>query len=73
VVDSTEYAETFKLIDANQDGLISAEELTRLMVALGDEITDEAAAEAVRIMDQDGDNQISLDEFAGYLAARSRD
>lgn len=66
----SEYAETFDLIDANKDGLISAAELKALMRALGDEITDEAAEEAVRILDNDGDQLISLAEFAGYLDSR---
>ena len=35
---------------------------------LGEDITDEAAVEAVRIIDQDGDDLISLDELAGYLS-----
>jgi len=71
VADTREYAETFRLIDANGDGLISAVELTRLMQALGDEITDEASEQAVRLMDTDGDGLISLEEFAGYLSSRT--
>jgi Ca2+-binding EF-hand superfamily protein len=71
VADTKQYAESFALIDADGDGLISAAELVRLMRALGDEVTDEAAAQAVELMDTDGDGQVSLDEFAGYLATRS--
>lgn len=66
----SEYAESFRLIDANGDGLISASELVRLMEAMGDEVTQEAADEAVQLMDSDGDGLISLEEFAGYLAGR---
>lgn len=66
-----EYAESFALIDANGDGLISATELVRLMRALGDDVTDSAAERAVDLMDVDGDGLISLDEFAGYLGSRS--
>ena len=68
----SEYADTFQLIDTNKDGLISAAELKALMVALGDEITDEAADEGVRLFDSDGDGLISLPEFAGYLDSRMR-
>ena len=71
MVDTSEYAETFRLIDANGDGLISATELKQLMTALGDEITDDATERAVEIIDSDGDGLISLDEFAGYLATRT--
>ena len=70
MADASKYADTFQLIDANSDGLISAAELKRLMDMLGDDITDEAAEQAVQIIDTDGDGLISLDEFAGYLATR---
>jgi len=72
VADTSKYAETFGLIDANGDGLISASELVRLMEAMGDEVTQEAADKAVQLMDTDGDGLISLEEFAGYLAGRKR-
>ena len=72
VVDTGAYADAFRLIDANADGLISAAELKQLMAALGDEITDDAAGEAVRIIDTDSDGLISLEEFAGYLSSRGR-
>lgn len=72
MADTSEYAETFGLIDANGDGLISASELVRLMEAMGDEVTQEAADKTVQLMDSDGDGQISLEEFAGYLASRKR-
>jgi len=37
VADTRQYADSFALIDANGDGLISATELVRLMQALGEE------------------------------------
>ncbi|MBR8740908.1 EF-hand domain-containing protein [Nocardiopsis sp. MG754419] len=66
--ETTEYAATFALVDADGDGLISAEELASLMRNLGDETTDEQAAEVVRAMDADGDRRISLEEFARYMS-----
>ena len=72
MTDTRQYADSFALIDANGDGLISATELVRLMQALGDEVTDEAAAQAVELMDTDGDGLISLAEFARYLESRAR-
>ena len=71
MADTREYAETFGLIDADGDGLISSTELVRLMRALGDEVTPEAADKAVELMDVDGDRLISLEEFAGYLTSRT--
>jgi Ca2+-binding EF-hand superfamily protein len=66
-----DYATTFGILDTDGDGLISATELKALMLALGEDITDDAAVAAVRIMDEDGDGLISLDELAGYLSSRA--
>ncbi len=68
MADTTEYAATFTLVDTDNDGLISAQELAALMRNLGDQTTDEQAAEVVRAMDGDGDQRISLEEFASYMS-----
>ncbi|MFE1170628.1 EF-hand domain-containing protein [Nocardiopsis sp. NPDC058789] len=68
MADTTEYAATFTLVDTDNDGLISAQELAALMRNLGDQTTDEQAAEVVRAMDGDGDQRISLEEFARYMS-----
>ncbi|GAA3763828.1 EF-hand domain-containing protein [Salinactinospora qingdaonensis] len=62
-----EYAATFDLVDADNDQLISAGELKRLMEVMGEEMTDEAAARAVGAVDTDGDGRISLVEFTAFL------
>ncbi|GIH78421.1 EF-hand domain-containing protein [Planobispora longispora] len=64
---ANDYALTFKIVDVDDDGLISATELTRLMEVLGQPITPEGAAAAITKMDHDGDGLISLEEFAAYL------
>lgn len=69
--DTSEYAATFDLLDADKDGLLSAAELKRLMLALGEDITDEAAIQAVQVVDANGDGLISLEEFAAYLSSRA--
>lgn len=66
MTDTSQYADSFALIDVNGDGLISATELVRLMRALGDEVTEEAAEQAVQLMDANGDGLISLAEFAAF-------
>jgi Ca2+-binding EF-hand superfamily protein len=71
VTDTTNYADSFALLDVDGDGRISATELVQLMRALGDEVTADAAAKAVELMDVDGDGLVSLEEFAGYLASRA--
>jgi Ca2+-binding EF-hand superfamily protein len=69
--DANSYAATFEIVDANKDGHISAPELKLLMKALGEEITDEAAMDVVRQMDTNGDEEISLEEFAAYMSRTS--
>jgi Ca2+-binding EF-hand superfamily protein len=71
VTDTSRYADSFRILDADGDGRISAAELVQLMRGLGDDVTDEAAAKAVELMDTDGDGLVSLEEFAGYLDNRS--
>lgn len=68
MADASAYAATFEIVDANKDGHISAAELKQLMKALGDDITDETAADVVKQMDGNGDGEISLQEFSDYMA-----
>lgn len=71
VTDTNRYADSFRILDADGDGRVSATELVQLMRSLGDDVSDEAAAKAVELMDADGDGLVSLDEFAHYLDSRS--
>lgn len=68
--ETSEYAATFALVDTDGDGRISADELVALMRNLGDECTEEQAADTVRAMDSDGDSRISLEEFARFMSSR---
>ena len=68
MADTSGYAATFEIVDANKDGHITAAELKQLMKALGEDITDETAAEVVKEMDANGDGEISLEEFAAYMS-----
>jgi Ca2+-binding EF-hand superfamily protein len=68
MADTSSYAATFEIVDMNKDGHISAAELKQLMTALGDDITDETAAEVVKKMDSNGDGEISLEEFSAYMS-----
>ncbi|MEV0593095.1 EF-hand domain-containing protein [Nonomuraea cavernae] len=63
----SDYTITFDLIDADKDGRISADELVRLMEALGQPITLEAAQAGVERLDQDGDGLIDVTEFGAFL------
>jgi Ca2+-binding EF-hand superfamily protein len=66
VTDTNRYADSFRLLDTDGDGKVSATELIQMMRNLGEDVTDEAAARAIEIMDADGDGLISLEEFARF-------
>lgn len=68
MVDTSKYSAAFELVDADNDGRISADELKAMMSALGEEVTEERAAEMVRHVDTDGDGTISLEEFAAFMS-----
>ncbi|MFG1707497.1 EF-hand domain-containing protein [Nonomuraea sp. M3C6] len=63
----SDYAITFDLIDADNDGRISAVELVRLMEVLGQPVTLEAAQQGVLKLDKDGDGLIDKEEFGAFL------
>ncbi|MBV2365733.1 EF-hand domain-containing protein [Streptomonospora nanhaiensis] len=68
MADSSEYAETFALVDSDDDGLISADEFADLLARLGQERDADRAAAAVAALDSDGDGRVSLAEFTRYMA-----
>jgi Ca2+-binding EF-hand superfamily protein len=65
-----EYEATFDLIDADQDGMITAVELKALMAALGETLDDAAAGTMIGFIDTDGDGKVDRTELAAYLSAR---
>ena len=68
MVDTSPYEETFSIVDIDGDGLITPEEMRSVMRALGDDITAERAVEIVTAIDGDGDDRISLEEFATFMS-----
>ncbi|MBF8189296.1 EF-hand domain-containing protein [Nonomuraea sp. K274] len=63
----SDYTMTFELVDADNDGRISAVELVRLMEVLGQPVTLEAAQDGVRRLDKDGDGLIDVEEFGAFI------
>ena len=47
---------------------MSAAEFKELMANIGVTFTDETAAEAIALMDTDGDGLVSLEELATYMS-----
>ncbi|KAF8103209.1 hypothetical protein N665_0188s0159 [Sinapis alba] len=57
----------FAYMDANKDGRISANELQKSFMTLGEQLSDEEAETAVRLSDTDGDGMLDFEEFAQLI------
>jgi calcium-binding protein CML len=68
MVDTERYAASFKMLDLDGDGRITAAEFKELMGRLGVNFTNETATQAIAMMDLDGDGLVSLEELATYLS-----
>jgi Ca2+-binding EF-hand superfamily protein len=65
-----EIIEAFKVFDVDKNGEISAEELTDVLMSLGEKLTREECDEIMRIADTDGDRSINYREFVKLLLSR---
>ena len=59
--------ETFKVLDKDGNGFISADELKQVINNLGEKLTDEEVNELIREADIDDDGQINYEEFVLLL------
>ncbi|RMG87056.1 MAG: hypothetical protein D6712_06325 [Chloroflexi bacterium] len=57
----------FKTFDADGDGIITASELRRAMINLGDAMTDAEVVELIRQVDTDGDGMVNYQEFVRMM------
>lgn len=59
----------FGVFDADKNGLISAEELQRVLVAFGDEgVSVEECRRMIQSVDQDGDHMVDFREFEALMS-----
>ncbi|XP_057483722.1 calmodulin-2/4-like [Actinidia eriantha] len=65
-----ELKETFQVFDKDQDGFISAADLSHVMTKLGEKLTDEDINCIIRAADVDGDGQINYEEFVKLMMAK---
>jgi len=66
-----EIEDAFRFIDLDKNMFIGAAEIRHVLICMGELITDEEVDEMVRMVDQDGDGQVSYDEF--YKLAKDPD
>jgi Ca2+-binding EF-hand superfamily protein len=67
MADTAKYEATFRVVDGDGDGYISAEEVQALMRAMGKEIDEQQAQLFVEKADGNDDGLISLQEFADLM------
>lgn len=60
--------EAFEVFDTDNNGFIDAEELKAIMVALGEQVSDEEVQGMIQEADSDGDGMIDYDEFAKMMS-----
>lgn len=68
--EDVELRNAFKLFDLNSDGFIDVQELKHVVHTLGNEVTDEEAAEIMREHDLNGHGKINYEEFVTMMTSQ---
>ena len=58
-----EILEAFIAFDLDKNNFIGAAEIRHILINIGEQVTDEEVDEMIRMVDRDGDGQVSFDEF----------
>jgi serine/threonine-protein phosphatase 2B regulatory subunit len=58
-----EILEAFKAFDLDKNNFVGAAEIRHVLINIGEQVTDEEVDEMIRMVDADGDGQVSWDEF----------
>lgn len=58
-----EILEAFRAFDLDKNNFIGAAEIRHVLINIGEQVTDEEVDEMIRMVDKDGDGQVSWDEF----------
>ena len=58
-----EILEAFKAFDLDKNNYIGAAEIRHVLINIGEQVTDEEVDEMIRMVDHDGDGQVSWEEF----------
>jgi calmodulin len=67
-----DFREIFRLVDLDGGGSISPEELSELMAMLGISVTKEELDDMINEIDEDGDGDISFEEFVAVMTKQNR-
>lgn len=58
-----EILEAFKAFDLDKNNFVGAAEIRHVLINIGEQVTDEEVDEMIRMVDSDGDGQVSWTEF----------
>jgi Ca2+-binding EF-hand superfamily protein len=58
-----EILEAFQAFDLDKNNFVGAAEIRHVLINIGEQVTDEEVDEMIRMVDMDGDGQVSWDEF----------
>ena len=61
----------FKIFDKNGDGFISSDEMQKLMLTFGEDLSDAEVNEAMKEADTNGDGRVTLEEFKAVMNSDS--
>ena len=64
---SEEIEHAFKFIDIDGNHFIGASELRHVLICMGELVTDDEVDEMIKMVDSDGDGQVSFEEFFAIL------
>ena len=57
----------FKIFDKNGDGFISSDELKKLMITFGEDLSDAKVNELIKEADTNGDGRVTFEEFKAAM------
>jgi calmodulin len=67
MMDDAEIRKSFDLFDKDGDGKITTDEVKAMLIALGDDLTDDEVAEIVKDADENSDGFVSFEEFVAAM------
>ena len=62
--------EAFTAFDLDKNNFVGAAEIRHVLINIGEQVTDEEVDEMIRMIDSDGDGQVSRSELLSFMARR---
>ena len=63
-----EIFEAFRAFDLDKNNFVGAAEIRHVLINIGEQVTDEEVDEMIRMVDSDGDGQVSWEEFYSLVS-----